>query len=399
MKRPSDTPTVVLFQYRLFHYRVELFELLRKRLSIAGIRFELVYGDAFGKEKMKRDEGVLDWGQRVGNLYFPIKEKKDLCWQPLPRSIAHPDLVIFMQENRLLANYYWMLRGLLGHTRTAFWGHGQDFQSRAPGGIRERWKHATINAVDWWFAYTPITVEVLKKRGFPLERVTLLNNAIDIKGFCSDADEISDSRLAQLRAQLHIPRHARVGLFCGSIYPDKKPELLVQAADLIRAEAPDFHLVVIGDGQSADCIRAAALTRPWLHPVGARHGREKAACFRLAEFVLNPGSVGLHVLDAFALGLPMITTANALHGPEIHYLQHGVTGLVSSDRPAEYAGCALALLRDPQLAQRMRIACLAASAEYTVENMATRFANGIVQCMRTTKTRTTKLLRREGHHG
>lgn len=383
MKASAKRPVVVIFQYRLFHYRTELFERMREMLAASGITLEVVYGQSFGAEKLKNDQGVLSWGKKVKNLYFPIKEKKDLCWQPLPASVRNPDLVIFMQENRLLANYYWMLKGALGRVRTGFWGHGRDFQSRARGGLRERWKRASIRAVDWWFAYTELTLGLLDEAGFPRERVTLLNNSIDTEGFRRDADSVGDAELVRLRAELGIPQDARIGLFCGSIYPDKKPEFLIEAADMIRAGAPDFHLIVIGDGQSAPVIRAAADSRPWLHWVGARRGVEKAAFFKMSAFVLNPGSVGLHVLDAFALGLPMLTTTDALHGPEIAYLRDGLTGFTTRDDTQEYAGRALSLLHDAQLAHTMRQACLAAGADYSVHNMAASFTDGIVRCLNT----------------
>ncbi len=357
-------------------------ELLRAKLAAAGVRLEVVYGQAYGKERLKEDEAVLSWGHKVRNLYLPIKEKKDLCWQPLPRSLKTPDMVIFMQENRLLANYYWMLQSKLGRTRVAYWGHGRDFQSRAVGGLRERWKRATINAVDWWFAYTPITVDVLGTSGFPGERVTLLNNSIDTAGFRRQAQAITPERIGALRTQFGIAEGAPVGLFCGSIYPDKKPEFMVAVADLLHRRHPSFHFVVIGEGQSAPVMREAARSRPWMHCVGAKRGAEKAELFRLASFVINPGSVGLHVLDAFALSLPMLTTSTALHGPEIAYLEHGKTGFVTQEDVQSYADCALSLIGDPSYAATVRENCHQASLEYTVERMATRFADGVVKCLR-----------------
>jgi glycosyltransferase involved in cell wall biosynthesis len=378
----NKTPTVVLFQYRMFHYRTELVGLLREKLAAAGVNLELVYGQAYGKEVLKKDETEISWGRKVRNLYFPIKEKKDLCWQPLPKGMKTPDMVIFMQENRLLANYYWILQSKLGRTRTAFWGHGRDFQSRAPGGLRERWKNAMIRSVDWWFAYTSITLDVLADTGFDSDRVTLLNNSIDTAGFRRDAEAIPAERLAALRKEFAIVDGAPVGLFCGSIYPDKKPEFMVATADLIHAQYPDFRFIVIGEGQSAPVMRKAAETRPWMHCVGAKRGDEKAALFRLASFVINPGSVGLHVLDAFALSLPMLTTSTALHGPEIAYLEHGKTGFVTVEDIATYAECALSLIRDPAYAAAVRDNCHRASLEYTVDRMATRFADGVVRCLR-----------------
>lgn len=377
----NKKPVVVLFQYRLFHYRKELLELLRYKLENRGIKLELVYGQAYGQEVLKSDEVTIDWGHKVRNLFIPVEEKKDLCWQPMPAAIGQPDLVIFMQENRLLANYYWILRGKLGSIRTAYWGHGRDFQSKAPGGFRERWKRMTIGAVDWWFAYTSITTDVLEQSGFPRERITLLNNSTDTDGFRRLGAAVTPEALSALRQRLGITDGAPVGLFCGSIYPDKKPEFMIAAADEIRRHCPEFHFIVIGSGQSAPVMHAAATSRDWMHCVGTKRGEEKAALFKLASFVINPGSVGLHVLDAFALSLPLLTTRSALHGPEIAYLEHGKTGFITDEDPHVFAACALTIIREPAYAAVVRENCRLASLDYTVERMASRFAEGILRCL------------------
>ena len=48
----------------------------------------------------------------------------------------------------------------------AYWGHGANFQSDAPVGVRERWKQMLLTKVDWWFAYTQMTVDILTKAGY-----------------------------------------------------------------------------------------------------------------------------------------------------------------------------------------------------------------------------------------
>lgn len=381
MQEIKKVPVVVLFQYRMFHYRKELLALLRDKLAVAGVKLELVYGQPYKHEILKNDVTTIDWGHQVHNWYLPIREKKDLCWQPLPKAVKIPDMVIFMQENRLLANYYWIMQSMIGRTRTAFWGHGRDFQSKAPGGLRERWKKANIRSVDWWFAYTSMTLDVLEENGFPADHTTLLNNSIDTTGFQREAAMVPEQELATLRAQLGIADGAPVGLFCGSLYPDKKPEFMIAAADLIYQNQRDFHFVVIGDGQSAPVMREAALSRPWMHCVGVKHGRDKAALFKLAAFVINPGLVGLHVLDAFALSLPMLTTSTALHSPEIAYLEHGKTGFITEEEPRAFADSALTLIGDPGYAATVRDNCYQASLNYSIDRMATRFTEGIVRCL------------------
>ena len=381
---PNDrvpNPKVTILQYRLFHYRVDLFETMKRLCEARGIDLNVVYGQAFGKEKLKQDEGELAWGRKVHNRYFPVKEKKDLCWQPVPPDLRDSDLIVFMQENRLLSNYYWMLRRRCGGPRVAYWGHGRDFQTNAPGGFREYWKAFMINRVDWWFAYTGLTANILQEAGFPVERITCLNNAIDTHKLRRSAEGSPPELLAAIRAQCDLKEGAPLGLFCGSLYPDKKLDLLIDAADIIHDRHPDFRLVVIGDGSSACVVRQAAESRPWLQWVGVKRGDEKAAYFRLARFVLNPGVVGLHVLDAFAVGIPMLSTVDAKHGPEIAYLQHGVNGLLTESSPSAFAKATCSLIEDPEWYRRVSGGAREAGRTYTVSHMAENFVAGIERCI------------------
>jgi len=60
-------------------------------------------------------------------------------------------------------------------------------------------------------------------------------------------------------------------------------------------------------------VRDFAATRPWCKWAGARHGREKAQHLALAQVLLNPGMVGVGILDGFAMRLPLVTTDCGIH--------------------------------------------------------------------------------------
>jgi glycosyltransferase involved in cell wall biosynthesis len=371
---------VVVLQHRLLHYRTSLFDQLRARCLSEGIDLHLVHGQPTSTELGKRDTGVLDWADAVTNQYVTIGGR-DILWQPFPRQHRDADLVIVMQENRLISNYPQLLSRLWSPRKIAYWGHGVNFQSTAQSGIRERWKRMMMNRVDWWFAYTQSTVDILRNARYPEERITCLNNAIDNNAFERDLAACSEDQLALLRKELGLSRNSHVALFCGSLYAEKRLGFMIEAADRIREALPDFHLVVIGDGPAAAEIRDACPSRPWLHWVGVKRGREKAAYFRLSQVVLNPGAVGLHVLDSFCAGVPMATTVDARHGPEIAYLHHGHNGLVTRSSVDSYAMEVLDLLRTSGAYETMRDHALKDGQHYTLANMIDRFADGLERCL------------------
>lgn len=372
---------VVILQHRLLHYRIKLFDLLRERCLSKGIQLELVHGQASARERIRNDEGSLPWAHKVLNRFAELPSL-DIVWQPYPSDLRNADLVVVMQESRILSNYPLLFSRLWSCRKVAYWGHGKNFQSDAPTGLRERWKNFLIGRVDWWFAYTGQTVDILKMSGYPVQQITQLDNAIDSSSFKADLAAWCVQDIAAERARLGIGATAPVGVFCGSLYPDKRLDLLVAAADLIRKTMPDFALVVIGDGPSMPQMREAAQTRSWIHLLGLRKGREKALYFRMGDVMLNPGLVGLHIVDAFCAGMVMMTTSNARHSPEVAYLRDGQNGLYSGDTPQAYSQAVLDVIQNPVRLQRMKAIALADSERYTLENMVSRFATGIEDALR-----------------
>lgn len=370
---------VAIAQYRLLHYRVELFERLRARLAASDIELLLVHGQPTPAEAQRRDTGSLAWATEVHNRVLRVGGK-DLLWQPWPAAARGCELVILMQENRLLSNYPWLFGWRDAGTRVAYWGHGRNFQSVRPAGWRERWKRWLAARVDWWFAYTELSAREVLRAGYPAERVTVLNNAIDNEGFAADLSSVSDAEVGALREQLRAPPDGLVAICCGSLYADKRLGLLLDAAAAVARRHPGFRLVAVGDGPARGELERAR-GKPWFYWAGAQHGRAKAAWFRAAELYLNPGAVGLHVLDSFVAGTPMVTTADALHGPEFAYLEHDVNGVVCAGTAAAYADAVLGLVQDPARLGRLRAAALAAAPHYTLDEMVRRFAEGIEACL------------------
>lgn len=378
--RPRQRAKVVVLQHRLLHYRVQLFEDIRSCCAERNIDFCLVHGQPTPTESQKADTGHIAWADVVTNRVVTVLDK-DLLWQPFPRHHRDADLVLVMQENRLLSNYPWLF-GLRGpRSKIAYWGHGRNLQSDRPSGWRERWKRQLVGRVDWWFAYTEQTRDILLADGYPDERITVLENAIDNEEFERLLAAVPLTRLDELLQEISSDGSSPVGLYCGSLYPDKRLDYMIAAADIIHAAIPEFRLVVIGHGPSAALIEVAALTRPWLKWVGPLKGAEKAAWFRLADLIINPGAVGLHVLDAFCSGSPMVTTRESRHGPEVAYLDPDVNGLVVSGDPSAYASEVIALLGDPPRLDSIRLAALNQAARYTLGNMVQRFVAGIEHCL------------------
>jgi glycosyltransferase involved in cell wall biosynthesis len=371
----SEQRRVVIVQRRLTHYRIPLFTALREQLAERGIMLELLVGRGTPAEEKKHDVGELAWAQSIPTHYLAGGR---LCWQSVRRHLAGADLVIVTQENKLIQNHLLLLAPR--RFKLAFWGHGANLQSDNPNGLKERFKRWTTNRVDWWFAYTQMSADLVTAAGFPGNRITVLNNAVDTSELYRQRQSVTPEETQGLRESLGFGA-GPVGVFVGSLYIDKRLDFLFAAAAAIRRELPDFHLLILGEGQERDKVQAWCAAYPWARWVGARFGREKAAYVSVAQVMLNPGLVGLGILDAFVCGVPMLTTDCRIHSPEIAYLENGINGVMTPDDLNAYVEASVHLLRDAEALEALRAGCVASAQEYTVENMARRFADGVAHAV------------------
>lgn len=375
---------MTILQRRLVQYRVALFDQLREECEAVGIDLQVVYGDASPADAKRNDAGSLSWGNEVRSRWISIKGM-ELLWQRCPRHARNSDLIVLTQENKILSNYPFLLARALsrGPNRRllAYWGHGRNLQSTNPHGLSEKWKQLLLGQVDWWFAYNSHTSKILAEGGFDQSRITSLENAIDNEAFVADLDAVPDETLNELRARIDLAPGAPLGLYCGALYADKRVDLLVEVADRVHEADPSFRLVVIGDGPVRAELDTMVADRPWALTVGTQTGIDKAAWFRLACVQLSPGAVGLHVLDSFAAGVPMFTTDNARHGPEIDYLENGRNGFVISDDPDAQATAVLDLLAEPDRYAKVVAAGKSDAGRYTLANMTANFVAGMVDCL------------------
>ena len=362
---------VVIVQRRMTNYRIPLFDMMREKLRRDGIELTVVFGDPTWDEVQKKDGADLAWGVHVPCAYWFDGR---LCWQNVRAHTRRAELVIVTQENKLLFNY---VLAITPGKKVAYWGHGKNFQAKRSNTLRERIKRWWMTRADWWFAYTELSARVIiDEARFPQEKVTVLNNSIDTALLAHDLGHVSAADMAAARAQFQIGQ-GPIGIMVASLHADKQIGFLLEAAARIRLRIPDFELVMVGDGPEREKVRLAAAGQEWIHWVGVRGGAEKAALLRLAAVMLNPGMVGLGILDSFVAGLPMVTSMVGQHSPEIAYLEPGINGLVSTSELDDYVDCVVAVLTDANLHERLRAGCLASAGAVSLEKMADRFCDGI----------------------
>jgi glycosyltransferase involved in cell wall biosynthesis len=371
---------VVAIVANVKQFRRPFYEQLVEALARSGIEFSVLYSAPDPVEAGKGDSIDLpaSLGRKVPRRY--LANNRVLLQFPPLGAIAQADLVIVVQATGYLLNYPLLALSGLGLKRIAFWGHGLNRQGDASS-FSERIKRRLACAVDWWFAYTQQTARYLASVGMDPARITMIENAVDTREFRSAVASVTDAEIADMRSRLGLTSEHRVALYCGSLYSEKRVPYLLEMAAQAAALIPGFRLLVVGSGNEAHLVREYANGHSSVIYAGPLFSGDKAACFRLSEVFVCPGLVGLGILDSFAAGLPMVTTKDALHSPEIDYLVHGVNGLMVDGGAAEFAHTVVELLRNPVQLARLAQGASQAAEHYTVENMVANVVRGILACL------------------
>jgi len=176
------------------------------------------------------------------------------------------------------------------------------------------------------------------------------------------------------------PEHRQKVLFLGRLVPAKKPLLLLQALNELQKSGESIGAVFVGDGPERVTCEHFAKTKSLKDVmfVGSCFDRKMirevaSSCFT----VVSPGYVGLSVLDAQSLGLPVIYCQQEPNAPEVEVLREGVNASAfSQDSAASLAqsiknmhlGCAQWLAQGES-------ASLAVAEKYSIEGMTKTFTS------------------------
>ena len=331
------TSKIAIIQQHVPHYQLPFFLKLKEICDSRGQSLT-VFCNNLPSRHIKTD--YPDWFQFVG-----IRHIGKSTWQTAFKRTKDADLVIVEQAVKHLLLYPLLARRLFTGQKLALWGHGKNFQAKHQNTLAEIWKRIVSKNVHWWFAYNRLSAHVVENLGYPHDRITLVMNAIDTHALRESKAGVSAETLVGIRKQLGIESE-NVTIYTGGLYSEKRIPFLLDAARCIRKLLPDFHLIVIGSG--SDSWRVQQASCEWIHFLGPKNDEEKLPYWMISKLLLMPGAVDLGVLDSFALGVPMVTTSVANHGPEIDYLKNGINGIIvpDTDYPEAYAEAVVFLLRN-----------------------------------------------------
>jgi 1,2-diacylglycerol 3-alpha-glucosyltransferase len=190
--------------------------------------------------------------------------------------------------------------------------------------------------------------------------------------------EFSGGDGAAFRRAHRIPAGRPMLLFVGRVAFEKNIEFLIGALELALRAVPDLLLVIAGEGPASGDLKKLVARRHLQEHVlfvgYLERNRSLLDCYRAADafvFASRTETQGLVLLEAMALGVPVISTAvmgtRDIVGP-------GRGALVPEDNEAAFAAAIVRYARDPRLRPRLSQEAIGFAREWQADAMAQRLA-------------------------
>jgi len=164
--------------------------------------------------------------------------------------------------------------------------------------------------------YIAISTEIeqrLLDNGIDRAKIDCVANGIDTGRFAP----VDQARKLDLRDSLSLPRHQRLLIYTGRLVLSKGVMMLAEIWSQIAAHYPDAHLILVGTGAGSgdDCepaLRALIAERNLQARVtltgNVTNVHEYLKAADIFVFPSDSEGFGLSILEAMAVGLPLVST-------------------------------------------------------------------------------------------
>ena len=203
------------------------------------------------------------------------------------------------------------------------------------------------------------------------------------------------------RARHGIDKHRPMLLFVGRVACEKNIDFLLRALEQALVHVPELLLMIAGEGPALESLRKlAAKLKLQDHVLFVGYLDRRAAlldCYRAADafvFASRTETQGLVLLEAMALGVPVISTA-IMGTRDIVGPKRGA--LVPEDNEADFARNIVKLMSDPGLRARLGTEGRIYAAEWGAGALAGRLADAYQEVIAANGRVSTELDTRAGH--
>ena len=353
---------VTIITNSINNYRTELFSEMKEMLLQDNISLRVV--STKSSSSVKNTIDISNWGkyEQVRSLGFSFFKKR-FSVKLISLTKQSSDLVVLSQSTTELENYVIYLLQKFNRGKVALWGHGYTITKEKNRLARFIQKIMLKNA-DWFFAYTEGSLNRAREIGYQSNQFTVLGNTFDFRNYSEGEEIIVHSKSDEKWNALYL----------GSLNYDKSIDELLEISFVVHKLNPKFHLFIAGDGELRETVNHKRYEN-FATYVGYLNVNQKVKIAKKCKVLLNPGRVGLVAVESFALGLPLITSSEAFHGPEYEYL-NSKNSFICSNKTLISTEI-LNLMKDDSIIAVKKKNCLEMRSKFSIDEMIRSFTVGI----------------------
>lgn len=327
---------IQVIEKELTHYRVPVFSRLQEALDEDVVVYHGAPAPGSALNTVDRGESLsfrhrrmatrwlLDSRAYVQNLTVPAVEVGDARAVILRHSLRNLAFFPFLWWCRLRA--------------CPAIGWGQAYSRHRPfdpeGDLRDRMHLAVVQACDAYVCYSESIRERLSSF-VPREKLFVARNTLDVEKLAGWRRDLEREGVEAVRRSLGLDRSCYLS-FVGRLMARKKLDVLIDLYEQLRREhGLELGLLILGDGPMRPQIEQSASERglDGIRFLGEKYEREAARYLFASDVMVMPGWLGLSVVHAMALGVPVVSQRAGPglvgHPPEAGYLESGTTGFMT----------------------------------------------------------------------
>jgi glycosyltransferase involved in cell wall biosynthesis len=302
-----------------------------------------------------------------------------LFWQDvsLPRGFGRGDVFVMPGAPRWPRNFTLAAEARARGAAVVWFGQGYGVGASRP---QVAARHVFARLCDHAVLYTESETRRWLAAGFPVDRLTAMNNALDQAPIRAASAAVTAEAVAALRAA-HGLEGRHILLMVGRLTPKAGAEVLVEA---LRDLPADYTAVFIGGGEDTPIVQTRTVElglRDRVRLLGPIYDEALLApWFRAADVFVYPGGIGLSIHHAFGYGLPVVTHGDADEQmPEFAALVPGVNGEIFPHGDAKALARTLAALCGDtrRRADLSKGAAETVATGWNIDDMVARFAAAI----------------------
>lgn len=271
-------------------------------------------------------KGGLNW-----RFIKSIHLGRNFLWQRGVVKLAFSkefDTIIYLGVVYHLSTWVSCFFARLMRKRTLMWSHGF---LRNEKGLKGWVRTCFYRLADGMLLFGNHAREIMISKGFAPEKLYVIYNSLDYDRQCKIRENITQEQLAGLRRKLFNKPGLPVLLWIGRLTPQKKLDMVLKAAKILKDDGNECNVLFIGDGTEKqnllDMSHELGLNDN-VHFRGACYDEEEIGpLISLCDICIAPGEVGLTCMHSLVYGTPVITHDEPdYQGPEYEAIIPGKNG-------------------------------------------------------------------------